>query len=76
MQDKPFTTFHIVMLVLLLVITGLGPSDAFPRPAREWMSNLAMKAWPCIIIWVKIAYELIFRDFPTDKKFLLNKQRV
>jgi hypothetical protein len=76
MQDKPFTSFHIVMLVLLLVITGLGPSDAFPGPAREWMSNLAMKAWPCIIIWVKIAYELIFKNFPNDKDFLLNKQTV
>ena len=75
MQDKPFTIFNIVMLVLLLVITGLGPSDAFPRPAREWMSSLAMKAWPCIIIWVKIAYELIFKNFPGDKEFMLNKQQ-
>lgn len=67
MQDKPFTTFNIVMLVLLLVITGLGPSDAFPRFMRVWMNNYAMKAWPCIIIWVKIAYELIFKDFLVEK---------
>jgi len=66
MQPKPFTRFNIVMLVLLLVITGLGPSDAFPKPARVFMSNLAMKAWPCIIIWFKIAWELIFKDFTAD----------
>jgi hypothetical protein len=63
MKDKPFTTFNIVMLVLLVVITGLGPSDAFPKFMRIWMSRYAMKAWPCIIIWFKIAYELIFKNF-------------
>jgi hypothetical protein len=63
MNDKPFTTFNIVMLVLLVVITGLGPSDAFPKFLRIWMSRYAMKAWPCIIIWFKIAYELIFKNF-------------
>jgi hypothetical protein len=39
------------------------------------MSNLAMKAWPCIIIWIKIAYELIFNNFPADEEFMMNKQR-
>jgi len=66
MQQKPFTPFNIVMLVLLIVITGLGPSDAFPKPARIFMQNLAMKAWPCIIMWFIIAYELIFKDFTAD----------
>ncbi|MBK0380348.1 glycosyltransferase family 87 protein [Mucilaginibacter segetis] len=63
MQKRPFTPFHIFILVLLLIITGLGPTDAFPRPARVLMQNYAVKAWPCIIIWFKIAFELIFKDF-------------
>lgn len=63
MQEKPFTRFNIIMLVLLLVVTGLGPSDAFPRFMRDWVEYYAVKAWPCIIIWTKIAYELIFKDF-------------
>ena len=67
MQIKPFTPFNIVLLVLLLVITGLGPTDAFPRFMRVWMQNYALKAWPCIVIWCKIAYELIFNDFIADK---------
>lgn len=73
MQQKPFSTFNIVMLVLLLVITGLGPSDAFPKPARVFMQNLAMKAWPCIIIWFKIAWELIVKDFTADTLPVDNK---
>jgi hypothetical protein len=34
---------------------------------RVWMQNYAVKAWPCIIIWFKIAYELIFNNFTADK---------
>jgi hypothetical protein len=49
------------------VVTGLGPSDAFPKPARIWMQNYAIKAYPCIIIWFKIAWELLFKDFISDK---------
>jgi hypothetical protein len=67
MQDKPFTTFNLIMLVLLLVITGLGPSDAFPRFMRVWMGRYAVKSWPCIIIWFKIAYELIFKNFIAEQ---------
>lgn len=63
MQDKPFTPFNITMLVLLMVVTGLGPSDAFPKFLRDWIEYYAVKAWPCIIIWAKIAYELIFKNF-------------
>ncbi|SDD35216.1 Protein of unknown function [Mucilaginibacter pineti] len=66
MQKKPFTPLNIVFLVLLVVVTGLGPSDAFPRFMRVWMQNYAIKAWPCILIWVKIAYELIIKDFTVD----------
>jgi hypothetical protein len=74
MQQKPFTPFNIVMLVLLLVITGLGPSDAFPKPARIWMQSYALKAYPCIIIWFKIAWELLFKDFTNDELPLIEKQ--
>lgn len=63
MQPKPFTAFNIVMLVLLLVVTGLGPSDAFPKPARIWMQNHAIKAFAPTIIWFKLAWELLFVDF-------------
>lgn len=67
MQRKPFTKFNIVMLVLLLVVTGLGPSDAFPRPARVFMQNYAIKAWPCIVMWLIMSYELLFKDFRLDE---------
>lgn len=64
LQDKPYTTTNIIFLVLVLVITGLGLTDAVPKFIREpYIARYSMKAWPVIIIWVKIVYELLFKDF-------------
>jgi len=63
-QDKPYTATNIVFLVLVLVITGLGLTDAVPKFIREpYIAKYSMKAWPVIVIWVKIVYELFFNDF-------------
>jgi hypothetical protein len=68
MQDKPYTPFNITMLILVLVITGLGLTDAMPEFIRQpYIAKYSMKAWPVIIVWFKIAYELIFKDFVAAK---------
>jgi hypothetical protein len=67
-QDKPYSTTNIIFLVLVLVITGLGLTDAVPKFIRQpYIARYSMKAWPVIIIWVKIVYELLFKDFITQK---------
>ncbi|WP_183573921.1 glycosyltransferase family 87 protein [Mucilaginibacter sp. X5P1] len=78
MQEKSFTRVNIVLIVLLLVITGLGLTDAMPQPFRgEIIGKYGMKAWPCIIAWFIISYELLFKDFMTpasldaEKKILV-----
>lgn len=68
MQEKPFTKTNIVLIVLLLVITGLGLTDAMPQPFRgEVIGKYGIKAWPCIIVWLIISYELLFRNFTSQK---------
>lgn len=63
-QQKPFTTINIVLIVLLLVITGLGLTDAMPKPIRQdYIAKYSVKAWPCIIAWLIISYELLFKNF-------------
>jgi hypothetical protein len=64
-QEKPFTAINIIFLVLLLV-TALTPTDVFPRPIRVWAGHYAVKAWPVILIWFKIAWELLFKDFEKE----------
>jgi hypothetical protein len=71
MQDKPYTTTNIIFLVLVLVITGLGLTDAMPKFIREpYIARYSVKAWPIIIIWVKIVYELLFKKFAEEDKQL------
>lgn len=73
-QDKPYTTTNIIFLVLVLVITGLGLTDAVPKFIRQpYIARYSVKAWPVIIIWVKIVYELLFKNF-TAKHSKIDKQ--
>lgn len=66
-QDKPFTTTNIILLILLLVITGLGLTDAMPKPVRQdIIAKYSVKAWPCIVVWVIISWELLFKDFTAE----------
>jgi hypothetical protein len=64
MHQKPFSTANIILIILLLVITGLGLTDAMPKPIRQdFIAKYSVKAWPCIIAWLIITYELLFKDF-------------
>lgn len=66
-QNKPYTTLNIVFLILVLVITGLGLTDAVPKFIREpYIAKYSVKAWPVIIIWAKIVYELLFNNFVAE----------
>lgn len=54
---------NIILLVTALIITSLSPTDIFPVNIREnLVIPYALKAVPCITVWIKIIYEmLIFR---------------
>jgi hypothetical protein len=78
MQENPFSRKNVLLLILLVLVTGLGPTDAFPRYIRhEFINKYVMKSWPCIAVWLMITYELLvknFEDLPmpalTDTKVL------
>jgi hypothetical protein len=52
---------NIVLLVLAIVFTCLSPSDIFPKYIRQHFFEVyVIKAVPCILIWLKIIYDLLF----------------
>lgn len=54
---------NYVLLVLAFVFTTLSPTDLFPKFVRNeffWPYNI--KAVPCILIWGKIIYDLLFSN--------------
>lgn len=76
LQQRPFTKRNIILLALLLVITGLGPTDAFPKSIRNGViMHYVMKAWPCLIIWFIMIYELLFKDFTAiSEAYILHEE--
>lgn len=66
--EKPTTAFDIFLMVFAFILTSLSPSDLFPRYLRvNYVEPYALKALPCFIIWIKIIYETLSRNFTLKK---------
>lgn len=65
------STLDIILFCFAFILTSLSPTDIFPRSVlNEWVIPYSLKALPCILIWIKITYELIlFRE----KEIMLGK---
>ncbi len=51
---------NIALFILAIVLTSLSPTDLFPATIREeFVKPYALKALPCILIWIKIIYDMI-----------------
>lgn len=55
---------NLVLFVLAVVFTMLSPTDLFPRVIRrEIFRPYVIKAVPCILVWLKISYDLILARY-------------
>jgi hypothetical protein len=62
--NRPVTGFEIFLLVLAIILTTLSPSDLFPWYIREtYVLPYKLKSLPCFLIWLKIVYETLSRNF-------------
>jgi hypothetical protein len=62
--DRPVKPFEIFLLIFALIITSLSPSDLFPKFInKQYIKPYALKALPCFVIWLKIIYETLTREF-------------
>jgi hypothetical protein len=54
------SSFNNILLVFLFIACILSPTDIFPHWLRkEYFEPLKIRVIPCVIIWVKILYELL-----------------
>ena len=59
-----------ILIIGAIVLTSLSPTDIFPRFLREeFLKPYVLKALPCILIWVKIIYDMskLKREDSTSK---------
>nr|WP_315028066.1 glycosyltransferase family 87 protein [uncultured Chryseobacterium sp.] len=69
--QKEKTPFIIGLLVFVIVLTCFSPSDLFPKFVKQnYIIKYSLKAVPCIIVWLRVIYELLTKDF--EKDYTLN----
>lgn len=57
------------MLIFVIVLTCFGFSDLFPKFIKEnYIMKYSLKALPCAVVWFRIIYELLTKDFEKDYK--------
>ncbi len=56
--------WDVALMVFAFILTSMSPSDLFPKPLRvHYVYPYALKALPCVLIWLKLSYEMWFRDY-------------
>lgn len=59
--------WDVALMVFAFILTSLSPSDLFPAYIRrEYVHPLALKALPVALIWLKLCYELIRKDYKKE----------
>ena len=65
-NQKEKTTLVISLLIFAILITSLSTTDLFPRFVKEnYIRPYALKALPCLFIWILLAYQLLFKKYDT-----------
>ncbi len=72
LMQKNKNKLDVALLIFVIVLTCFGFSDVFPKSFKEnYIMKYSLKAVPCILVWMKIIYELLTRDF--EKDYILAK---
>ncbi|PKF75997.1 glycosyltransferase family 87 protein [Chryseobacterium sp. PMSZPI] len=69
--QKEKTPLVIGLLVFVIILTCFSPSDLFPKFIKQnYIIKYSLKAVPCIVVWFRVIYELLTKDF--EKDYTLN----
>ena len=56
--------WDVALMVFVFFLTSFSPSDLFPAYLRrEWVQPYALKALPVVLVWLKLCYEMMARDY-------------
>ncbi|MFC6267597.1 glycosyltransferase family 87 protein [Frigoriflavimonas asaccharolytica] len=69
--QKEKSPLIIGMLLFVIILTCFSFSDLFPKFIKDdYIMKYSLKALPCCIVWFRIIYELMTKDF--EKNYQLN----
>ena len=60
--------WDLALIIFAFIITSMSPSDLFPKEIwRQLIKPYSLKALPVALIWFKLTYELLTKDYDTEK---------
>jgi hypothetical protein len=69
LMQKNISKIDIAILIFVIILTCFSFSDLFPKFVKEnYIIKYSLKAVPCIVVWFRVMYELLTRDFERDYK--------
>lgn len=69
LMQRKLSKLDIGLLVFVMIFTCFAFSDLFPKSIKEEVFiKYSTKAIPCIVIWFRVMYELLTKDFDKDYK--------
>lgn len=67
LMQKKLTKMDIGLLIFVMIFTCFAFSDLFPKSIKEGIFiKYSTKAIPCIMVWFRVMYELLTKDFEKD----------
>jgi hypothetical protein len=52
---------NLILFAMAFIFTTISPTDLFPKVVRnEFIEPFQLKVFPCILIWFKVLYDLLF----------------
>ena len=68
LQESPISKSAWFLFIFAMILTSFSPSDIVPRFLREtYIRPYALKALPCVLIWGRIIYEMLFFNSNQNK---------
>jgi hypothetical protein len=66
--------WNLALLIFVCVLTILSPTDIFPRAIRtNYVVPFALKSLPCLLIWIKCEYDMLFRRDLIEQTVIINE---
>ena len=65
----------IWLLVFVFLLSSMGSSDLYPRVIkREYIQAYSLKALPCLIVWLKLCWEMMVKNYGAHPQTLTKGQ--
>ena len=63
--------WDVALMVFVFILSSMSPSDLFPAYLRKtYVQPYALKALPVTIVWLKLCYEMLTRDYASEENIL------